>query len=129
MDKGTYGHKHTLIGSKSVHNWLLGGYGNDTVWAGTKGDVIWADHQPSGQRASEQDRLSGGAGADWIYSSHGHTDIWTGAGNDHLALIYGWGTIHCDGGGLKTLVMRALQQNRHWALLGCNHTKIQPSKA
>jgi hypothetical protein len=129
MDKGTYGRSHTLIGAKSVHNWLLGGYGNDTVWAGSKGDVIWGDYQPSGQSGSEQDRLHGGAGPDWIYSSHGHNEIWTGAGNDHLALIYGSGTIHCNGAGLKTLVMRALASNRHWALIGCNHDKIDPYKA
>ncbi len=129
MDKGTYGRSHTLVGARNAHNWLLGGYGNDTIWAGNKGDVLWGDYQPSGQSESEHDIIHGGAGADWIYSSHGHNEIWTGAGNDHLALVYGYGTIHCNGAGLKTLVMRALPQNRHWALLGCSHIKIQPYKA
>jgi hypothetical protein len=31
MDKGSYGASHTLVGLKHVHNWLLGGYGNDTI--------------------------------------------------------------------------------------------------
>ena len=129
MDKGPAGRSNTLHGKPGVHNYLLGGYGNDTIIAGPKGDVIWGDYQPSGQHETEHDQLHGGSGADWIYSSHGHNEIWTGAGNDQLALIYGTGTIHCNGPGLKTLVMRALPQNRHWNLIGCNHTRISPYKA
>ena len=63
----------------------------------------------------------GGAGSDWIYSSHGYNEIWTGAGDDHLALVYGHGTIYCNGPGVKTFVMRSLPQNRPWTLVGCTH--------
>jgi RTX calcium-binding nonapeptide repeat (4 copies) len=129
MDKGEVGERHTLDGKTGVHNWLLGGYGNDTIFAGNKGDVIWGDYQPAEQSEGERDRLHGGAGSDWIYSSHGSSEIWTGAGNDHVALIYGHGTVHCNGRGLKTLVMRALSQNRHWKLVGCNDMRIEPYKA
>ena len=129
MDKGSYGLAHTLVGLAGVHNFLLGGYGNDTVWAGPDGDVIWGDYQPSGQHTTERDRLHGGAGTDWIYSSHGHDEIWTGAGEDHVALDYGWGTVHCNGPGLKTLVMRLLRRNRHWRLIGCRHIQIVPHRA
>jgi hypothetical protein len=121
MDKGGAGAWHTLIGVAGVHNWLLGGYGNDRVFAGDSGDVIWGDYHPSGQPESEQDFLHGGAGPDWIYASHGYNDIWTGAGNDHLALVYGHGVVHCNGKGVKTFVMRYLPQNRPWQLLGCSH--------
>ncbi|MGO9487645.1 MAG: calcium-binding protein [Solirubrobacteraceae bacterium] len=129
MDKGTYGFAHTLIGLPHIHNWLLGGYGNDTIWAGEDGDVIWADYHPSGQSTSEHDVIHGGAGADWIYSSHGHNEIWTGAGDDHLALVYGRGIIRCNGPGLKTLVMRYLPRNRHWRLVDCKHIRIEPYRA
>ncbi len=129
MDKGTYGHAHTLVGQPHVHNWLLGGYGNDTIWAGREGDVIWGDYQPSRQSRTERDVIHGGPGVDWIYSSHGHSEIWTGAGDDHLALVYGWGTIHCNGPGMKTLVMRLLPRNRHWRLDGCRHIRIEPYRA
>jgi RTX calcium-binding nonapeptide repeat (4 copies) len=129
MDKGGKGASHTINGEKHIHNWLLGGYGNDTIWGGNAGDVIWGDYQPSGQSANERDVIHGGAGSDWIYSSHGHSEIWTGAGNDHIALVYGSGTVHCNGGGLKTLVMRFLPQNRHWNLIGCNDKRIEPYKA
>lgn len=129
MDKGSAGYSHTLIGAAHLHNWLLGGYGNDTIYAGEKGDVIWGDYQPSGQLESERDYLHGGAGSDWIYSSHGFNEIWTGAGDDHLALVYGHGVIHCNGSGLKTFVMRYLPQNRPWTLIGCAHKVIDRYRA
>lgn len=65
--------------------------------------------------------MHGGAGNDWIYSSHGYNEIWTGAGDDHLALVYGHGTVICNGPGVKTFVMRYLPQNRPWTLIGCSH--------
>jgi Ca2+-binding RTX toxin-like protein len=129
MDKGSYGLNHTLVGLKNVHNWLLGGYGNDTIYGGEAGDVIWGDYQPSGQSESERDYLHGGAGNDWIYSSHGFNEIWTGAGDDHLLLVYGHGVIHCNGPGLKTFVMRYLPANRPWTLIGCTHKAIDPYRA
>jgi hypothetical protein len=129
MDKGSDGIGHTLVGLENVHNWLLGGYGNDTIYAGDRGDVIWGDYHPEGQSEGEHDYLHGGAGADWIYSSHGYNEIWTGAGNDHLALVYGHGTIYCNGPGLKTFVMRYLPQNRPWKLVGCAHKAIDPYRA
>jgi hypothetical protein len=129
MDKGPSGLSHTLVGLEHVHNWLLGGYGNDTIYAGDAGDVIWGDYQPAGQPESQRDYIHGGAGEDWIYSSHGYNEIWTGAGNDHLALVYGHGVVFCDGGGLKTFVMRYLPQNRPWKLIGCSHKVIDRYRA
>jgi len=121
MDKGPVGDSHTLVGLKHVHNWLLGGYGNDTLYAGEAGDVMWGDYHPEGQPESERDYIHGGAGDDWIYSSHGFNEIWTGAGDDHLALVYGHGTVYCNGPGVKTFVMRYLPENRPWRLVGCTH--------
>jgi RTX calcium-binding nonapeptide repeat (4 copies) len=129
MDKGPPGVSHTLVGLEHVHNWLLGGYGNDTIFAGDAGDVIWGDYQPEGQPENQRDYIHGGAGEDWIYSSHGYNEIWTGAGNDHLALVYGHGVVFCNGGGLKTFVMRYLPQNRPWKLVGCTHKVIDRYRA
>jgi len=129
MDKGPAGRSHTLVGLEHVHNWLLGGYGNDTIFGGDDGDVIWGDYHPGGQSESQVDRLHGGSGNDWIYSSHGYNEIWTGGGNDHLALVYGHGVVFCDGPGLKTFVMRYLPQNRPWKLVGCDHKVIDPYRA
>jgi hypothetical protein len=129
MDKGSAGLSHTLVGLEHVHNWLLGGYGNDTIYAGDEGDVIWGDYHPEGQSESQRDYLHGGAGSDWIYASHGYNEIWTGAGDDHLALVYGHGIVFCNGKGLKTFVMRYLPQNRPWTLVGCSHKVIVPYRA
>jgi RTX calcium-binding nonapeptide repeat (4 copies) len=126
MDKSGPGLSHTLVGLAHVHNWLLGGYGNDTFYGGENGDVIWGDYHPEGQPESERDYIHAGNGEDWIYSSHGFNEIWTGGGDDHLALVYGHGVVHCDGRGVKTFVMRYLPQNRPWKLLGCGHKVIDP---
>lgn len=118
-----------MRGLPNVHNHLLGGDGNDTIWAGNKGDVIWGDSHPGEQPTTQHDYLHGGPGDDWIYASHGYNDIWTGAGTDHVALVYGYGTVHCNGPGLKILVMRFLPANRHYSLEGCTHKVIEPYKA
>jgi hypothetical protein len=118
-----------MRGKEGVHNYLLGGGGNDTIYGGNDGDVIWGDSHPGEQPTSQQDFLHGGAGEDWIYASYGYNEIWTGAGNDHVALVYGHGTVFCNGPGLKTLVMRYLPQNRPWKLVGCNHKVIDPYRA
>jgi Ca2+-binding RTX toxin-like protein len=129
MDKGPAGRSHTLVGLKDIHNYLLAGYGNDTIYGGNDGDVIWGDYQPDGQSETQSDYIHAGAGSDWIYSSHGFNEIWTGAGDDHLALVYGHGIVYCNGGGLKTFVMRYLPQNRPWKLVGCSHKVIDRYRA
>jgi hypothetical protein len=118
-----------MRGLDGRHNLLLGGDGDDTIWAGDEGDVIWGDSHPGGQPPTQNDLLHGGPGADWLYSSHGHNAIWTGAGNDHVALVYGYGTVYCDGPGLKTLVVRYLPSNRRFRLVGCAHVRLDRYRA
>ncbi|HWG08759.1 MAG TPA: hypothetical protein VN672_07095 [Solirubrobacteraceae bacterium] len=119
----------TMRGLDGRHNELLGGDGNDTIWAGDSGDVIWGDSHPGGQPTSQKDLLHGGPGSDWLYASHGHNVIWTGAGNDHVALVYGYGTVYCNGPGLKTLVVRYLPANRHFRLVGCGRRVLDRYRA
>jgi hypothetical protein len=119
----------TLHGLEGQHNLLLGGDGNDTIFASNDGDILWGDSHATVQSTSQRDYLHGGAGPDWIYASHGFNEIWTGAGNDHVALVYGYGVVHCNGPGVKKLVMRFLPSNRPWTLLGCDHKVIEPYKA
>lgn len=119
----------TMRGWRRVHNELLGGDGNDTVYAGEEGDVIWGDSHAGDQPTTQRDYLHGGPGSDWLYASHGHNVIWTGAGRDHVALVYGYGTVYCNGPGHKTLVMRKLPQNRHWKLVQCGNVTVIPYAA
>ncbi|MGA9876074.1 MAG: hypothetical protein WBQ21_09715 [Solirubrobacteraceae bacterium] len=118
-----------LVPANIGHNELLGGHGNDTIHAGPAGDVIWGDSQAEGQPTSQVDRLYGGAGNDWIYASHGTNYIWTGAGEDHILLVYGHGVVYCNGPGHKILVMRKLAANRHYRLVGCTDKTIEPYAA
>ena len=118
-----------LRGLKRVHNELLGEDDNDTIWAGNEGDVTSGDSHPGGQPSSQRDLLHGGAGSDWLYASHGFNVIWTRAGKDHVALVYGYGTVYCNGSGRKTLVMRYLARNRHWHLVGCRYVVIDRYRA
>jgi Ca2+-binding RTX toxin-like protein len=118
-----------LVPANIGHNELLGGDGNDTIHAGGAGDVIWGDSHAEGNDTAQVDRLYGGAGDDWIYASHGTNYIWTGAGVDHLLLVYGHGVLYCNGPGRKILVMRKLSTNRHYRLVGCTDKTIVPYAA
>jgi hypothetical protein len=119
----------TMRGWNRVHNELLGGAGDDAIYAGQQGDVIWGDSHAEDQPTTQRDYLHGGPGNDWLYASHGRNVIWTGAGEDHVALVYGYGAVYCDGPGHKTLVMRKLPQNRHWTLVGCSDVTVVPYAA
>jgi Ca2+-binding RTX toxin-like protein len=77
---------------------LLGSHGNDTVSGGPGNDILWGDQLPVGNNTWQHDRLDGGPGNDWIYSSHGKNTIRGGAGNDHIWGHYGRGTIDCGSG-------------------------------
>jgi Ca2+-binding RTX toxin-like protein len=118
-----------LVPADIGHNELLGGDGNDTIHAGPAGDVIWGDSHAEGNDTTQVDRLYGGAGDDWIYASHGTNYIWTGAGEDHVLLVYGHGVVYCNGPGHKILVMRKLATNRHYRLVGCTDKTVVPYAA
>jgi hypothetical protein len=97
--------------AKTGHNELLGGHGNDTIYAGNQGDVIWGDYKPSGQPTSQVDRLYGGAGNDFIYASHGTNIIRAGGGNDYVKAHFGRGIIDCGGGRDVLYVSRRAQKS------------------
>ena len=58
---------------------LLGHHGSDTLSGRGGSDVIWGDHDPNGQPASQNDLIFGGDGNDFIYGSHGRNVINGGA--------------------------------------------------
>jgi hypothetical protein len=77
---------------------LLGSHGNDVVRGGFGSDILWGDQLPTGNNIWQHDTLDGGAGNDWIYSSHGNNTIFGGGGNDHIWGHFGHGTIDCGSG-------------------------------
>ena len=113
---------HTAAGvvvtSRSGHNELLGGHGNDALHAGPWGDVLWADYKPSGQPSSQVDSMRGGAGKDFIYASHGTNVIDAGPGADYVKAHFGRGTIDCGPGNDILYVSRKAQ--RHYKIRNCD---------
>ncbi len=68
MDKGPAGQANMLSGEANVHNYLLGGYGNDTIYGGSAGDVIWGDYHPTGE-SKQTAVIHAGNGKNFIYSN------------------------------------------------------------
>jgi hypothetical protein len=122
MDKGQAGRSHTLVGLNGVHNWLLGGYGNDTIVGGDRGDVIWADYHPGGQPRTQTATIRAGNGRNVIYANDTRNYVWTGANprtvvHAHVSGI--WGVIHCQSPGIVVYLSTVSQ--RHFKLDGCRH--------
>ena len=61
-----------------------------------------------------------------IHALGGDDYVQTGAGNDHVLLVYGHGVVRCDGPGHKTIVLPKLPKNRHYQLIGCSDKTIVP---
>jgi RTX calcium-binding nonapeptide repeat (4 copies) len=106
-----------VVKNERRHNELLGGHGDDQLFAGPAGDVLWGDYKPSGQPTSQVDLIVGGAGRDFVYASHGRNTIRAGAGNDWLKAHYGRGTIDCGPGRDVLYVSRKAQ--KHYRITGC----------
>jgi hypothetical protein len=108
-----------------LHNELLGGHGNDSIYAGNAGDVIWGDYKPSGQPTTQNDVLQGGAGRDFIYASHGHNVIDTGAGDDVVHAHFGYGSITCHSA--QTIVFLSHKSRPGYTLQGCQRVSYKTS--
>jgi hypothetical protein len=110
-------HAGVVVTSRSGHNELLGGHGNDAIYAGPWGDVLWADYKPSGQPTSQVDRVLGNNGKDFIYASHGTNMIAAGGGDDWVKAHFGRGTIDCGGG--RDLLYISRRAQRHYKIRSC----------
>jgi Ca2+-binding RTX toxin-like protein len=95
---------HRLTGG-ALSDELLGHHGDDVLSGGDGADVLWGDWDPEGNTTGQHDVLDGGAGDDFVYSSHGVNTIDAGPGNDLVWAYYGRGTIDC-GPGFDTLRVR-----------------------
>jgi hypothetical protein len=109
----------TLTAHPGVHNELLGGNGNDTLIGGDLGDVMWGDYMPGAQSATQVDTMTGGAGNDFFYASHGKNVISTGGGKNVVHAHYGHGTITC--GSKSDIVFLSHKSRPHYKLVGCKH--------
>jgi hypothetical protein len=122
MDKGEAGKRHTLVGERGVHNWLLGGYGNDTIIGGDRGDVIWADYHPDGEPAFQSATIRAGNGRNVIYANDTVNYVWTGTNPKTVVHAHGYGiggVIHCQSPGV--VLFLSTVSEKHFKLDGCHH--------
>jgi Ca2+-binding RTX toxin-like protein len=118
------GVRKRCVGPRIVHNELLGGHGNDTIFAGPGGDVLWGDFVPYGP-STQRDVLIGGAGRDFIYGSKGRNIIAAGGGNDFIKSRYGSGRIDCGPG--IDIVYTSRRYRKRYDFRGCERKSVGAS--
>lgn len=120
MDKGPAGRHNTLVGKNGVHNYLLGGYGDDTIYGGNAGDVIWGDYHPSGWPSFQTAVIHAGDGPNFIYSNDTVNYVWTGTNPQTVVHAHeGAGVIHCENPHI--VVFTSHHALPHYKLDGCRH--------
>jgi hypothetical protein len=119
MDKGAAGIHHTILGVANLHNWLLGGWGNNTIIGGAKGDVIWSDYQPAGIPKYQTAIIRAGNGRNVIYANDTYNTVWTGTNPRTVVHAHeNAGVIHCQNP--KILIYTSHGALPHWKLVGCH---------
>jgi RTX calcium-binding nonapeptide repeat (4 copies) len=92
------GGRHSFTGT-ALNDEILGYDGHDHLVGGKGKDILWGDWRPVPYNPSSQrDRLSGGPGKDFIYTSHGRNIVRAGKGNDRIYAHWGRGVIDCGPG-------------------------------
>jgi hypothetical protein len=120
MDKGPAGRTHVLRGVANLHNYLLGGYGDDTVYGGEAGDVIWGDYHPSGWPHHQTAVIHAGNGKNFIYANDTVNYVWTGTNARTVVHAHeDGGVIHCQNPHI--VVYTSHHALPHWKLRGCRH--------
>ena len=123
MDRGPASRHHVLVGRPSVHNYLLGGYGDDTIYGGSAGDVIWGDYHPSGWPAHQTAVIHAGNGKNYIYANDTVNYVWTGT--NPLTVVHAHedsGVIHCESPHI--VVYTSHHALPHYKLDGCRHVSF-----
>jgi hypothetical protein len=120
MDKGPAGRHHVLTGVPDKHNYLLGGYGDDTIYGGDAGDVIWGDYHPSGWPKHQTAVIHAGDGPNFIYANDTVNYVFTGT--DAATVVHaheGSGVIHCEN--RHIVVYTSHHALPRYTLHGCRH--------
>jgi hypothetical protein len=119
MDKGPAGEHHVLRGAADVHNYLLGGYGDDTIYGGNAGDVIWGDYHPSGE-STQTAIIHAGNGKNFIYANDTFNYVWTGTNPATVVHAHeDAGIIHCESPSI--VIYTSHRAKPHWKFEGCRH--------
>jgi hypothetical protein len=120
MDKGPAGRHPVLRGKTHVHNYLLGGYGDATIYGGDAGDVIWGDYHPSGWPSHQTAVIHAGNGKNFIYSNDTVNYVFTGTNPATVVHAHeGSGVIHCENPHI--ILFTSHHALPHYKLHGCRH--------
>lgn len=107
---------------------LLGWHGSDTLLGESGDDVLWGDHDNRGKVPTTQvDKLYGGDGDDFLYSSVGRNTLSGGAGNDAIKARYGRGTLDCGPG--RDIVHLPKSRLRNWTIKNCEKFEYRSESA
>jgi Ca2+-binding RTX toxin-like protein len=123
--KANNGRSKTFKGGRK-NDELLGHHGSDTLSGRGGSDVIWGDHDPNGQPASQNDLIFGGDGSDFIYGSHGRNVINGGRGNDAISVHYGRGIVDCGPG--RDIYHVARSRKRGYKFRNCEKVDYRPER-
>lgn len=118
------GSRKRCVSDRRAHNELLGGHGNDTIFAGPHGDVLWGDYLPNGP-ARQRDKLTGGEGRDFIYGSKGRNVIKAGPGDDFVKARYGRGRIDCGEG--NDILYTSRRFKKRYRIKRCERQSVNAS--
>jgi hypothetical protein len=123
MDRGPAGQQHVLMGINGKHNYLLGGYGDDTIYGGDSGDVIWGDYHPSGWPARQTAVIHAGNGRNIIYANDTFNYVWTGANPATVVHVHeNSGVVHCENP--HQIVYTSHHALPHYKLDGCKRVSF-----
>jgi hypothetical protein len=118
MDRGPAGQEHVLRGVAGRHNYLLGGYGNDTIYGGNSGDVIWGDYHESGWPSFQTAVIHAGNGRNIIYANDTRNYVWTGTNAATVVHVHeNSGVVHCENPNIVVFTSR--QALPHYKLDSC----------
>jgi Ca2+-binding RTX toxin-like protein len=123
--KANNGRSKTFHGTRRSDE-LLGHHGSDHLRGRGGSDVLWGDYDPNGQPASQVDYISGGAGTDFIYGSHGRNVISGGPGNDAISVHYGRGIVDCGPG--RDIYHVARSRKKGYRFRNCEKVDYRPEK-
>jgi RTX calcium-binding nonapeptide repeat (4 copies) len=106
---------------------LLGHHGSDRLRGKARSDVLWGDHNGSGQPVTQVDRIRGGGGSDFIYGSHGRNVIHGGPGNDAISVHFGRGVVDCGPG--RDIYHVARSRRKAYTFRNCERVDYRSERA